>query len=72
MFPSISGEHLIPKDTTIAFFTYAMHRNPNIYPDPENFDPERFLGKDKINSWTFMPFSEGYRTCIGKYKLIMY
>lgn len=45
-----------------------MHRNPDIYPDPEKFDPERFLGNNKINSWTYMPFSEGYRNCIGKWQ----
>ncbi|MGH8510138.1 MAG: cytochrome P450 [Gammaproteobacteria bacterium] len=41
-----------------------MHRRPDIYPEPEQFRPERFLGKNvDPNEWT--PFGRGVRRCLG-------
>jgi len=61
------GKYIIPKDTVILLSPYILHRNPDIYPDPDRFDPERFretnLGK---RPWSFIPFAEGLRYCIGK------
>jgi hypothetical protein len=48
----------------------GLHRDPNYYPDPERFDPERFSedNKHSINPTTYLPFGLGPRSCIGKYK----
>ncbi|PSN52374.1 hypothetical protein C0J52_06738 [Blattella germanica] len=45
----------------------GLHRDPKYYPEPENFDPERFSdeNKHKINPSTYLPFGVGPRSCIG-------
>lgn len=46
---------------------YGLHHDPNIYPDPDRFDPERFNEENTRNRhhYTFLPFGEGPRNCIG-------
>lgn len=57
----------IPKETIITFFPYAMHRNPEFYPEPEKFDPERWQEELEMRrpKYSFIPFSGGPRNCIG-------
>jgi hypothetical protein len=40
---------------------YSLHRDPQYYPDPDRFDPERFSdeNKSKINPYTYLPFGTG-------------
>ncbi len=45
-------------------FTYAVHRRPDLYPEPDKFLPERFLGtRPKTSEW--IPFGGGTRHCLG-------
>ncbi|KAJ8973688.1 hypothetical protein NQ317_013393 [Molorchus minor] len=46
---------------------YAIHHDPQHYPDPERFDPERFSDENKknIKPYTYLPFGLGPRNCIG-------
>jgi len=62
------GGYSIPNDTGILFLIYAVHHNPKYWPDPEKFDPERFLSAENQASVdaAFMPFSIGRHSCIGK------
>lgn len=46
-----------------------MFKDPEYFPNPEKFDPERFaVGNiaEKLNSYIFIPFSAGSRNCIGQ------
>nr|AGN04275.1 cytochrome P450 [Oryzias melastigma] len=58
---------LIPKDMTVMIPTWPIHRDPEIWPEPEEFKPERFSkeNKEKIDPYTYMPFGVGPRNCIG-------
>lgn len=60
----LSGKLKVPKNTDLWFNSYSLHRNLKLYPDPEAFKPERFAGDTK--PYTYMPFAEGGRYCIGK------
>ncbi|PNF23401.1 Cytochrome P450 9e2 [Cryptotermes secundus] len=46
---------------------YGLQHDPNYFPDPERFDPERFSDDNKhnINPMTYIPFGLGPRSCIG-------
>jgi len=53
-------------------FPYILHRNKDIYTNPEEFIPERFLDEDNKTKFLYgyIPFSAGKRNCIGKLKLV--
>ncbi|WP_067710751.1 cytochrome P450 [Nocardia yamanashiensis] len=59
------GEHHIPAGTAVAYSAYVQHRNPDIYPNPDTFDPERWNPQTAQAPCTFIPFGEGPRVCIG-------
>lgn len=60
-------DFILRKGSGIIIPTYAFHRDPQFYPDPEKFDPERFSeeNRHKINPLAYMPFGAGPRNCIG-------
>ncbi|KAK1122046.1 hypothetical protein K0M31_009891 [Melipona bicolor] len=57
----------IPKGTLLWIPVFAIHRDPDIYPDPEKYDPERFAEDNfkDIQPMHYMPFGHGPRNCIG-------
>ena len=47
--------------------TYYMHMDPVVFPEPEKFDPKRWLDADsesQIHTY-FVPFAKGSRSCVG-------
>lgn len=52
---------IIPKGVQIQLPVYSLHRDPEHYPEPEKFDPERFNAENSKNRnpFTFLPFAEG-------------
>ncbi|XP_011502147.1 PREDICTED: cytochrome P450 4C1-like [Ceratosolen solmsi marchali] len=58
----------IPRNTNVIINFIDAHRNPEFWPEPEKFDPDRFL-PDQIKSrhpFAYVPFSAGPRNCIGQ------
>ncbi|XP_060571282.1 cytochrome P450 4A6-like isoform X2 [Ruditapes philippinarum] len=58
----------IPAGPRIDVNIYAIHHNPEIWKNPETFDPSRFdqHHRDETNIYGFIPFSAGSRNCIGQ------
>uniref|UniRef100_A0A096M9L1 unspecific monooxygenase n=2 Tax=Poecilia formosa TaxID=48698 RepID=A0A096M9L1_POEFO len=64
----------IPKNMIVMVPVYALHRDPELWPNPEEFKPERFSKKNKqsINPYTYLPFGIGPRNCLGmRFALVM-
>ena len=57
----------ITKGTMIWFPAAGFHHDPQYFPNPKKFDPERFSEENKanINMDAYMPFGTGPRNCIG-------
>lgn len=53
---------------TVAIPIYGIHMDPEIYPEPETFKPERFMreSRNDIPAHLFLAFGAGPRNCIGK------
>ena len=47
--------YFIPEGTTVIENVWAISRDPNVYPDPETFNPDRFLKDGKIDPLVFNP-----------------
>ena len=64
---TVGGYH-IPKGTGCYTFVHLFSMNPEIWKDPEVFDPERFSNVENMQnlSMTYFPFSIGPRNCLGQ------
>lgn len=63
------GGFRVEAGTLVAVGIYALHRDPDIWPDPERFDPDRFSPENTAarDRWHFLPFAGGARSCIGEH-----
>lgn len=62
--PFTLKEYNLPAGVTLAVDVHMLHRRPDLYPDPDQFKPQRFLDKT-YTPFEFMPFGGGFRRCVG-------
>jgi len=62
--PMTLGERTLPAGAHVAPVAALVHRDPALYPEPERFEPQRFLDR-RYRPWEFLPFGGGTRRCVG-------
>lgn len=64
---SKNEKYTLPAGASVAMTLYAMHRNPEYFPNPELFQPERFFPEQSEgrHPFAYIPFSAGPRNCVG-------
>ena len=63
--PMRFGPWDLPAGVHIAPSIFLLHRRPDLYPEPLEFRPERFLGPDAPGTYEWIPFGGGVRRCLG-------
>ncbi|MFD4625357.1 cytochrome P450 [Streptomyces sp. NPDC058475] len=61
------GPWTLPAGTELAYCQHALHRDPQHFPDPLRFDPDRWLDdtQTRLSPGAFLPFGAGKHKCIG-------
>lgn len=57
----------IPKGTQVIVCPWVMHHDPQFFPEPDRFWPERWLTQPAPPRFAYMPFGAGPRVCIGSH-----
>lgn len=62
------GPYLLPSGSYVFFSQYMIQRNPEFWPEPLEFRPERFTAEQKAgrSKFVYFPFGAGNRQCIGE------
>jgi cytochrome P450 len=66
--PMELGGRMLPAGVSIAPSIHLVHRRPDVYPQPHEFRPERFIEADggkAPGTYTWIPFGGGVRRCLG-------
>jgi cytochrome P450 len=71
--PVTIGGHDVARNTVLFVNILGIHHRPDVWPEPDAFRPERFLGdKEKqLPRCAYMPFGAGSRICIGNHFALM-
>lgn len=63
--------HIIPKNTSVTINIQSVHHNETYWPKPMHYDPSRFTASKKPKPYTFIPFIDGPRNCLGQYLALL-
>ncbi|KAM5246231.1 1,25-dihydroxyvitamin D(3) 24-hydroxylase, mitochondrial [Ctenodactylus gundi] len=63
---TVLGEYALPKGTVLVLNTQFLGSDKDNFEDSDQFRPERWLAKEKINPFSHLPFGLGKRMCIGR------
>jgi cytochrome P450 len=61
----VIDEYIVPTNATVMIVTYMLHRDPNVYKNPDKYIPDRFLSENCVgrHPYSYIPFSAGPRNC---------
>ena len=59
------GPYAVPADTPVTMSILLVHHREDLYPEPFEFRPERFVGGRKPGTYEWIPFGGGIRRCLG-------
>lgn len=59
--------HLVTAETIVVVSPWITHRHPTFWPEPDRFDPHRFIGRQDRPRYAYFPFGGGPRSCIGEH-----
>ena len=61
------GDYELEKGTVVQIPTMAVHYDSEYYPDPYQYNPDRFMPENKKNltQYSYLPFGDGPRNCVG-------
>ncbi len=65
----IGGKYFVKKGQPLFILQPKLHRDPEVFPDPERFDPDRFTAENEAArpAAAWLPFGAGQRACIGRH-----
>ena len=65
------GTCFIPKGTRIILSIQGVHHRADLWPEPHTFRAQRFLKGQEVDTFSFLPFIQGPRNCLGQYLALL-
>ncbi len=64
---TVIGTRKVPRGTMLMIAPWSMHRHEKLWPNPDRFDPDRFLPEHESSQvpGSYLPFGAGPRICVG-------
>ncbi|WPO69188.1 cytochrome P450 [Streptomyces sp. KN37] len=70
---TVVGGYAVPAGTMVFLNAFSLHRNPDVFSDPERFDPDRFSREREkaLPKGAYLPFGTGGNVCPGSHLAMM-